>query len=308
MTPILSPIRVCKALTLIVVKYTNLYINILLTVWEKIFIRCKINNLNVIKMRVTIRDDDINFFTQPSLIENIYGGCFDRRIEICLGVTPLQKRNAGNLRTDIPKNISQTKYFNILLNKKLCRSLKRIALKGNEICMHGISHSENEPLLFTNDNMDEQFEQGMRIIEKACSVKAKTYIPPYARLYREEVDFLLRKKMNVSYGFHFHYKSLFLPFKQLYLRNVILHNDCKTFLSDEYLFGYVLGKRKNPKTCYEYAKRRFNLFYRLNKPFIIVNHYWDFSDNCVMISYWNKFIKYIVEKPNVEFTTFKDFA
>ncbi|MBI2134864.1 DUF2334 domain-containing protein [Candidatus Woesearchaeota archaeon] len=258
-------------------------------------------------MRVIIRDDDINFFTNPKLVNKIYGNCFENGVKICFGVTPLQYAIGGKLRKDIPENIPN-KNFDISKNKDLCKLLKNLSLEGNEICMHGINHKIGEENIFENAGIENKFNEGINIIKKACKFKVKTYIAPFNVISDLGINFLNRKKINIACSFDNHYKDYFFPLKQFYFRNVIKNNGSKIFLSDECLFGFSLSKYKNPKICYEYAKKKFNLFYRLNKPFIIINHHWDFFDDYFMIKYWNDFISWILTKKNVQFTTFRDFA
>lgn len=222
-------------------------------------------------------------------------------------MTPLQKGYGGDKRIDIP-NVPHNNIFAISQNRFLCRYLCKLSSEGNEICLHGVFHKKTKAL---SENVSPYFEKGIRIVEKICRQEVKTYVPPFGLMSRETIDYVHKKKMNISCSLGQYYPILKnLPIK-MFLRNVIKKKGSYIFLSDEYLFGYRLSRYKHPSKCYKHAIKVFNCYHRIKKPLIIINHYWDFFENknlnSIMIKYWNKFIDYILDFKNVEFATFKDF-
>jgi len=261
-------------------------------------------------MKIIIRDDDANFFTKPRYIEMGYLNCFKHGIRISIGVTPLQEGFGGEVRTDIPKNLRSGQYFNVLKNKELCGYLRKLSGKGSEICLHGIFHNNKDARL--SKEFIEKFDNSIEILEKISGKPVKTYIPPFNMVSRDILEFIRRKNMNISYKVNdnFHYLKL-LYWNKFFLNWPHLNDGRKIFLVKNYIFGYRLSLKKNPKKCFEHALKEFDFYYRRNKPWVLANHYWDFfkGENGIspMIDYWNKFIDIIREKKGVEFVTFSDY-
>ena len=98
---------------------------------------------------ILIRDDDVNFFTSPDVLEEVYGFIFENDIPINFSVIPAVNTaakteschfGAGNPEPFLPEDIAgDDKQFPITGNPDLLRFLN--AVNKKEFLLHGFEHS-----------------------------------------------------------------------------------------------------------------------------------------------------------------------
>jgi hypothetical protein len=81
-------------------------------------------------MKVIIRDDDISYFTQPSMLEEIYSKCWDCGIPICFSVIPSHSTDTQGSGLEYEPNIPpayrcKKAEYAVSENKKLCNFLNK---------------------------------------------------------------------------------------------------------------------------------------------------------------------------------------
>jgi predicted deacetylase len=92
-----------------------------------------------------IRDDDISFFTDPTMLEAIYKTAWELGFKVSFAAVPNHK---GTDNLNVPPEYRKTgKYYNIRDNPKLVEFLREKLDEDNiEIMQHGYCHSEDENL------------------------------------------------------------------------------------------------------------------------------------------------------------------
>ena len=92
------------------------------------------------KVPILIRDDDINYFTKPEMLESIYSNAWDEGFKVSLSTIPLQK---GLNDLGVPPQYRQSGLlYSITDNPLLLKYLKnKIMEQSVEILQHGLSHT-----------------------------------------------------------------------------------------------------------------------------------------------------------------------
>jgi hypothetical protein len=168
---------------------------------------------------ISVRDDDINYFTNPAQLEGWYEPIFDR-IKPTLCVTPYAgeiyhsvRKSENIIKTKVEKikfvknlyennNINEIKY-SIYENKTLIELLKKWCKEGKvEISLHGITHNqtpygfecEGEPPSF------EKFIQTLSELEKELGASIKTFSLPNNSIRRPWMKLLKRSKLDIVHS------------------------------------------------------------------------------------------------------------
>lgn len=169
-------------------------------------------------MRLVIRDDDTNYFTQPEDLERWYSKIWNK-VPIHLAVIPYVY--AGQAEVPLEKRDGLYHWF--WTNKRLCNFLKRKIKEGKiVIWQHGITHQD----------MDGQFECEQSLtdysytlyqyckdrLEEELKTKIDIFVAPHDRFSREVIDIIENLKMNICRCF----APLFREFRfnKYYIRNI----------------------------------------------------------------------------------------
>lgn len=145
-----------------------------------------------------IRDDDLNYFTEPEILEETYGDVWKRGTCVYFGVIPFQK---GEKSGQVPENFRETdKIFPVGENRKLVEFLKeKIKEKRVEIMLHGYYHkSENgRPEFVAGKNLYERVKKGKEYLEEIFNCDIRFFVPPHNEISREGVKALVKNNMGI---------------------------------------------------------------------------------------------------------------
>ena len=252
-----------------------------------------------------IRDDDISYYTHPSMLERLYRDAWKMGFKISLAVIPRIATDiipgryvaARGLRYTpmVPPDVRGTGEKRVITdNSKLVKYLiSKTQMSKFELLLHGFEHRrvKGEPEFSAKGNTRTRrwLEEADGIFEGAFGWKPKVFVPPWELLSPESRD-LLREM-----GYHIcrryprfldeYLKSLSkgyypIPFKR---RPVILLKDlganCVSFrpgifdLRDNgYFFSMLYDAESSRKASREIFLRNYENW----NASIWCNHYWEF--------------------------------
>jgi len=149
-------------------------------------------------MRITIRDDDISYFTSINQLEKVYSKAWKRGFKAHLAVIPFVKSPG----TAVPKQDRKKRgIYPIGKNQRLVQYLKKRIHEGKIVIMqHGMTHED-----FGGEFEMEQFKiedcprlkEGKRYLEKVFGKEVDTFVAPHDRFSRAAVTCVERA------GFHY---------------------------------------------------------------------------------------------------------
>ena len=129
-------------------------------------------------MKFAIRDDDINYFTKPKELENIYKTLW-HKCPISLSVVPFQISEQSGA---VPReHWNDNRVFPLDNNKELVEFLIEKIKEGKiAITLHGYNHRGRE---FENgENLDEKIRKGKDYLENLFNTSIKVFVPPHNAL------------------------------------------------------------------------------------------------------------------------------
>lgn len=131
-------------------------------------------------MKILLRDDDPNYFTDCNELKKIYEKIFEHKGKITIGVIPYHGFTKSR---SIPESISRFEGRKpVHQNRELVSYLRDLASKDMvEICMHGYSHVDlaNCYEYEAQEGLIEQTLEGKVYLENLFEVKIQTFIPPH---------------------------------------------------------------------------------------------------------------------------------
>ena len=153
------------------------------------------------KVPILIRDDDINYFTKPEMLESIYSNAWDEGFKVSLSTIPLQK-GLNDLGVPPPYRQSGLLY-SILDNPLLLKYLKsKIKERSVEILQHGLSHtydSSNRGEFSGNSSLKENVLKGRRILLSAFETEPNFFVPPAEDISKTNLDLIHELGMKPIY-------------------------------------------------------------------------------------------------------------
>lgn len=241
-----------------------------------------------------IRDDDVNFFTSPDMLDKIYREIFSMDIPVNLSIIPYVKTsikiknnpysefNGLTYEPFIPKEYHNNDLcFSVYENSELVHFVKDVK-ELIEIIQHGFSHSPNE---FSSMNMIElkrKIINGTKILKRAFEAAPNFFSAPYddysplsllllkKHFYGATYDeFTLRNMLSLRYGTK-------IPFDMIpcYL-NAMKRGD-EFFVSDNFLLLGHKGISINPFVDVDKFKCDFKEYFKKQKIITIMQHYWEY--------------------------------
>ena len=264
-----------------------------------------------------IRDDDINFFTSPEMLDKIYQEVFAMGIPTNLSVVPYVKTNIeikNNAYTKfdglkyepfIPREYQdQNLHFAIHENCELIEFLHG-AKEFLEIIQHGFSHSPNEFSSLNVNEMKMKIIEGRKILTQAFNETPKFFSAAYDGYSPISLSLLKRYFLGATYG-EFTLRNMLSP---LYITRLPLSmipfylNAMKKgetfFLSGDFL---MLGHKDisiNPFEDINKIKNNFKKCLEDQKIIIIAQHYWEYfyvrNRGCVKDKINNKLLDTFLE-------------
>jgi len=269
---------------------------------------------------VIIRDDDICYFTPPSVLETLYGKILENN-KVNFAVIPNVYASITRDKTDIiykkekllydplihPKFRGKNEYYNIEKNYDLIEFLNK---KNVEVLQHGYTHEKIRNLSeFAIDDREMIYERaikGKNILKKCIKKGIDFFIPPWDAISKEFIDMLYQEYKGIiastilPIGKNFNLLYLFY-INKIFRNNYFLHN--KLLIIDNY---DIINGSMDIKLI----QNRFNKIIRYNEIIVIQNHYWEFFENWEklnkLIKIWNVICNYILNDENIKIITYNE--
>ena len=251
-------------------------------------------------VKLILRDDDCNFFSNPKDIENVYGQLYDFPISFAIVPTVIDVSTIGAC-PETKGNLSPQYIGN---NEELCNWLKKKYSEGKcDILMHGITHSyvthparlaemewrTNEPNL-SNKLLDYKIK-----LENLLNCNISIFVAP-----SNKISSYCLKAVEAA-GMHF---SGIVPFKfnqrvtinniKIYLKRWIFR--CIYNLPYPGVLRYTYHNELNAciPVSLEYLKRTYSICKKKNLPMAINVHYWDLRENPEKLKMIVDFVNYAI--------------
>ena len=237
-----------------------------------------------------IREDDINRFTRPGVLEDIYGKIWSEGLPVALSVIPdvlTQKRYRLDRNPFVPAEYTATeKNYTVFENRSLCDFLAQKRDYGlAEICMHGYEHSyiKNRAEFVMNDRdlIDDKLEKGNRIMCECLGGELpSTFVPPFDRLSGVALKVLLEKNMHISLSNLDMIRVLPIMHK-VKAAFSLKKNKAGVYVWNTGHSNVFLSSGPAVSSCPEYDKMIESILDPENERgvSVLVNHHWGFYDH-----------------------------
>lgn len=152
-------------------------------------------------MKFAIRDDDTSYFTDPELLECVYGDIW-ADVPISLAVVPF---HASTRSGGVPREFWEgDEEFPVAQNERLIQCLRE-GMDANRISilLHGYNH-KNYPDGYefqTGPNLDRRISEGCGELKRLLDCEIKTFVPPHNALSRQGLVAVDRAGLNVLGSF-----------------------------------------------------------------------------------------------------------
>jgi len=246
------------------------------------------------KLAFAIRDDDVSYFTQPWMLEVVYGEAWKRGFKVSLAVIPYVK--ATKLRLVPPHLRKNEKYFSIAENKELISYLKeKIAMGCVDVIQHGYSHERkgDKAEFAVNDysKLKKKLKEGNAILRDALNRNVTVFAAPHERISRAAMKSLCENKINLCRKFTAGRFLLTVPLSPANFRRVsrLLFRNPNPFgpIRDKIIFldnivviqwdVFLMGKNIDYQIVE--AKDTFTKCLIDGVPFVVAQHYWEYFDS-----------------------------
>jgi len=246
------------------------------------------------RVAFAIRDDDVSYFTQPWMLDAIYGGAWRLGFKVSLAVTPYVK--ATKLRL-VPRPLrGADTFFPISDNRELVDYLREKMQDGLvDIVQHGYTHAREggKPEFAIHDFklINEWLRRGNRLLRETFKRDITVFAAPHDRISRAAWKSLSQNGMCLCRRFSLGRLLLTAPLSSINLPKLAgtisrCPNPFKSVpsiivdLADVLVIQwdmFLLGK--DIKAQIEEAKGRF--LKRLNKgeAFVMAHHHWEYFYN-----------------------------
>ncbi len=240
---------------------------------------------------ILIRDDDVNFFTRPEMLEEVYGFIFENDIPINFSVIPAVNSaaktescyfGAGSPEPFLPQDIAgEDKQFPITGNPALLKFLNSIRRK--EFLQHGFEHAgQSGGYEFESEDkavIEDKLIKGMDILEKAFGVIPETFVAPQDKYSKTAFAAIKRRFKTLSLGW---VDSSRIPFA-LYCRYWQMKLMCRNYICDGKLLitehpGCMFSKFMDITQM----SKKLDAYIASHQTTVIVTHHWEFFSNGVL--------------------------
>ena len=149
-------------------------------------------------MGIIIRDNDVNYFTEPEILEELYNEVWQRNLTVYFGVIPFQK---GEKSGHVPEKYWKSeKIFSVDKNKELVDFMKRrIKEEKVKVILHGYHHNNRneKPEFVGGENLIEKVRKGKEYLENLFSCKVEFFVPPHNEISKEGVRTAIKNNMGL---------------------------------------------------------------------------------------------------------------
>ncbi len=151
-----------------------------------------------------IRDDDVSYFTQPWMLDMLYGEAWKLGFKVSLAVIPYVK---GTRLRFVPRSLSSSKrFFSISENRELVDYLlKKIEEGYVDVVQHGYTHAreDGKPEFAINDFrcIDERLKKGKRFLNETFERDITVFAAPHDGVSRAAWKSIRRNGMHLCRKF-----------------------------------------------------------------------------------------------------------
>lgn len=265
-----------------------------------------------------IRDDDINFWTKPQDLNNLYRELWQQQIPISFSIIPFC---VATYHWGDPERFYQNPddIGDIANNKNLISFLKKlIDQRQIDLMLHGYCHlyrirrkESKDELLATGENLHsirktvrgseliwlgeyrwksqgdlvEQTIRGRNHLERILKTPIKVFVPPSNDLGKQAVKAIEGAKLNLSGGSN----PINLKYWSFILRE-----------GNPYPYPIKVGKHweltfytLSPKVDFRQLKSQFDRCIKFKAPFVLATHHWELLKHPKMRTTFNQIIEYV---------------
>jgi len=152
------------------------------------------------KCAFIIRDDDIGYFTTPSMLEKVYKNVWNKGFRVSFAVVPNHK--AIDDLSVPPRERGKETYHPIHENAEIVNYLTgKIREGGAAIMLHGFSHEYFDGVSEFNikdeTKLAEMTKKGLQILEEAFHEEARIFAPPFERISKAAIKVLERSNLTL---------------------------------------------------------------------------------------------------------------
>ncbi len=290
-------------------------------------------------MKFAVRDDDINYFYTPKLLEKYYKEVWDF-CPISISVIPFIKGN-WKKNIDVIEKLGPGSLDNVIINKilsdndiyplgenfELLEFIQNKIKQGSlYITIHGIHHrneDRNIPHLgnnygfgaefYTSRYLGENLKKSIQYLENIFDQKISVFTPPQNVVNKRGFDAITYNNLNVCMDFprikNFDTLSIlglksylqYLFFKLKYI-NHIYYKSIKTNN-----ISICPHHRLQPNSDLDSIKKQINYVYKKNGIFVLSTHSYAFdykmNNNFTMGEIFLEIINFVREKNEVKFVS-----
>ena len=267
-------------------------------------------------MKVALRDDDTCYFTEPMLLERVYGDVWDRA-PVCLATVP---HVIGYERPGIPsKHWRSGEAFALDRNGELVDSLRHlVASRRATIALHGYTH-EDYPDGYefqAAPDPERRIRDGLRHLRETLRTEISVFVPPHNALSKRGLAAVSGAGLNILGSF-----LSFRPSMRAWDRRTFqnwwsvrrFRRSTGRKKHDRFVYPHLLRYRNHaefgchdliPGTAIEQLMRGFDEARSCGGHFCLATHHWEIDDR--MAGVLRAFVDYAGRHAETRFVTVEE--
>ena len=238
-----------------------------------------------------IRDDDVSYFTQPWMIDQLYSEAWQLGFKVSLAIIPKIKSTKSNA----PRTLrSSNKYFQISKNRELVDYLmEKIAQGYVDIVQHGYTHSridgKPEFAIKNFELIDEKLRKGKKLLRETFKRDVTVFVAPHDKISSEAWKSIVQNNMCLCRRFTLGRFLMTAP-----ILNIDFSKLVKTIfrsptpsklvpssiidLADTIVIQWyqLFSSNEAPEIQLENAKQQFLKRLSEGGAFVTMHHHWDY--------------------------------
>jgi len=229
-------------------------------------------------MFFSIRDDDTNYFTSPSDLENAYSE-FWHFGPVSISVVPFQK---GCNTKGVPVEYRQSgDVYPLEANADLLQYLREKVRAGQlEIMLHGYHHEDigDKPEFLAGANLLQKALDGKQYLEKLFNTPVKVFVPPHNAISRRGLRAIVNAGLHL--GGLSGLRTAWSPFSWRSYTNwfrVHKHKEFYPFVLNMGDHNEVMGNSVTPTSKLETLIHHLRYANQYRGVFCLATHYWEFD-------------------------------
>lgn len=285
-----------------------------------------------------IRDDDVNYFTNPEEVEAAYGSIWDMCPPTLSAITHIK----GNWRYWIKEvyNTGQSidwnlwdlddKVYPIHENRSLIQFIREKYNSGKiDLSLHAIHHRNGDPVLpkvrlnnyiqgaefYTSLDLTQKVKSALSYLKSELGINVRVFTPPQNLMTTNGYQSVTKNGLSiVGAGIPFWQKEKSVNGLQSMYRVLVFK-----LMNQGIDFPYVLRYAKHSELIHHYPLHpstkidelieKFDLIYRFNGVFVLSTHYHEFETKLtydktrMMSNIFSDFMNYVGSKKNVRYSS-----